>query len=451
MGLNQLENNLVQKGIFPTLNRLLPPEGECFLVGGAVRDALLNRGSADFDFAATYDPTDLAKAFANEIEGSWFMLDPQRRQSRVVAGQGMEQFSCDFSPFRADSLEGDLERRDFTINAMAIALKPGAGFGSLIDPLDGQRDLQGRRLRCCSSEVLFEDPLRVLKGVRHTICLQLTIEPGTLASMRHAAPSLDRIAPERIRSELTAMLAVSPARRSLLWLQELGLLGLIFGSDGKSGLTGSGLERLDLAEDWMKFLCREDKSGVLGDFFARELEQGFTRAVAFKLAAWFSGQKFNGVRLILQNLHCSRAVQNAVDCMLDLEKRQADELLQLPSTGRSRALWADNLGSHPRMAVCFLGLLLNVSFAEAARLIWPVLSDLDRYRVEGKVPDLLTGGWLQQNLSLKGPAIGRCLEALRLEEIAGRVVNQQQAEYFVLNQWNKSGKKTIDKETGRFL
>jgi hypothetical protein len=70
-----------------------------------------------------------------------------------------------------------------------------------------------------------------------------------------------------------------------------------------------------------------------------------------------------------------------------------------------------------------------------------VLSDLDRYRVQGKVPDLLTGGWLQQNLSLKGPAIGLCLKALRQEEIAGRVVNQQQAEHFVLNQWRKTGEK----------
>lgn len=441
MGLSQLEQNLVRTGILPALCRLLPADNECFLVGGAVRDALLNRSSADYDFAAPFDPTDIAKAFAAGIGGSWFMLDPQRRQSRVVAGQGMDQFSCDFSPFRADTLEGDLQRRDFTINAMAIALEPDSGLGPLLDPLDGQRDLQRRRLRCCSSQVLYEDPLRVLKGVRHTVCLQLTIEAGTLESMRHAAPSLDRVAPERIRNELVAMLAVSPARRSLLWLQELGLLESIFGSAAKSGISSAGLERLDRAEDWLEFLCREDKTGFLCDFFDQELEQGFTRAAAFKLAAWFSGQKFNAVRIMLQNLHCSRAVQQAVDCMLDLEQRQADELLQLPATGRSRALWADSLGSHPRMAVCFLGLLLSVSFAEAARLLWPVLSDLDRYRVQGKVPDLLTGGWLQQNLSLKGPEIGQCLEALRREEIAGRVVNKEQAERFVLSHWHKTEEK----------
>jgi poly(A) polymerase len=359
----------------------------------------------------------------------------------------MDRFSCDFSPFRAFNLEGDLQRRDFTINAMAMALQPGAKLGSLYDPLGGELDLQRGRLRCCSSQVLFDDPLRVLKGLRHAICLQLTIEPSTLSSMRHAAPSLDRVAPERIRSELAAMLAVSPARRSLLWLQELNLLELCFGNAAKPGVSGVGLVRLDRAEAWLDFLCQTDESGSLAEFFARELEQGISRAVVFKLAAWFSGQKFGDVRLTLQKLHCSRAVQRAVDCLLDLEQRQADELLKLPPGGRSRALWAEDLGSHPKLAACFLGLLLNAPFVETARLLLPVLYDLDRYRDKGKVPALLTGGWLQKTLQLRGPAVGRCLDTLRQEEIAGRVVSRQQAEQFVMCHWQKAAEKTIDKET----
>ncbi len=447
MGLQELELNLNRKGILASLSGLVQVSNDCFLVGGAVRDALLNRCSDDFDFATVGDPTDLAKAFATELGGSWFMLDKQRRQSRVVAGQGLDRFSCDFSPFRASNLEGDLQGRDFTINAMAMALEPGSGLGPLLDPLDGQKDLQRRRLRCCSSEVLLDDPLRVLKGIRHAICLDLSIDPSTLASMREAAPSLNRIAPERMRNELAAMLAVSPARRSLMWLQELKLLELLFGSAAKSGVTDIGLARLDHAEAWLSFLGQADESGSLSEYFAQELEQGITRAVAFKLAAWFSGENFSDVRCILQNLHCSRAVQQAIGCLVDLELRQADQLLQLPSVGRSRALWAEDLGSHPRMAVCCLGSLLTVPFAEVARLLLPVLQDLNSYRVQGKVPGLLTGGWLQKTLQLRGPAVGRCLALLRQEEIAGRVINRQQAEHFVLNNWQKAVEKTIDKET----
>ena len=76
----------------------------------------------------------------------------------------------------------------------------------------------------------------------------------------------------------------------------------------------------------------------------------------------------------------------------------------------------------------------------------PVLKDLDHYRVKGKVPGLLTGRWLQETLSLRGPAVGLCLADMRREEISGRVVNRQQAEEFVLNRWQKTAEKTIDKE-----
>jgi poly(A) polymerase len=446
MGLNALEQHLIQRGILPALCGLLQPGDSCFLVGGAIRDALLNRCSGDFDFAPPADPTELAQGFAAALGGSWFMLDAQRRQSRVVVGQGQESYSCDFAPFRAPNLDGDLQRRDFTINAMAMALQPGAGLGPLYDPLGGQLDLQRGRLCYCSAQVLFDDPLRVLKGLRHAVCLQLAIEPSTLDAMRHAAPSLERVAPERIRNELTAMLAVSPARRALMWLQELNLLELLFGTVAKPGITGAGLARLDRAEAWLEFLCQEEDSCFLAEFFAQELEQGFPRSVAFKLAAWFSGQRFGDVRFMLQKLHCSRAVQRAIDCLLDLEQRQADELLNLPPVGRSRALWAEDLGSHPKLAVCFLGLLLSLPFAEASRSLLPVLKDLDHYRVKGKVPGLLTGRWLQETLSLRGPAVGLCLADLRREEISGRVVNRQQAEEFVLNRWQKTAEKTIDKE-----
>lgn len=447
MGLDKLEQNLIRNEILPSLSRLLPTNDRCFLVGGAIRDALLGRCSDDFDFTTANDPTDLAQAFAEDLGGSWFMLDAQRRQSRVVFGQGKARFSCDFSPFRASNLQDDLQRRDFTINAMAMAVEPDASLGPLIDPLGGQLDLQRNRLRCCSPQVLFDDPLRVLKGLRHAIGLQLTIEPGSLAAMRDAAPNLDRVAPERIRNELASMLGVSPARRSFLWLQELKLLELLFGAAAKPRVTGVGLTRLDRAEAWLQFLIQADETGFLGSYFAQELEQGITREVAFKLAAWFSGQRFGDVRFILQKLHCSRAVQRAIDCMLDLEQHQADEFLQLPAIGRSRALWAEGLGSNPPMAICFLGLMFNVPFADAASLSLSLLSDLDRLQDNGQVPDMLSGRWLQQNLSLRGYEVGLCLAALRQEEIAGRIVNRQQAEEFALNHWQKTAEKTIDKET----
>ncbi len=445
MGLQELQQELTQNRILPALHSLLSSDRRCYLVGGAVRDALQNRLGRDYDFTTPFDPSDLARGLAKALDGAWFMLDGPRRQSRVVAGQGAKRWSCDFAPFRATSLDGDLQRRDFTINAMALPLQADATLGPLYDPLGGQNDLHRGRLRSCSAQVLFDDPLRILKGLRHCLYLQLAIEPNTLNAMRHAVPRLVQVAPERIRSELAALFAYTPARRALLWLRELGLLDLLFAASAKATATGPGLSLLDRAEAWITFLCRAGGFNRLGDFFGQELEQGISNAVAFKLAAWFRGQGLGAVQVleVLQKLRCSRALQRAVSCLVNLDQRQAEQLRRLPPVGRSRALWAEDLGSHPQLAVCFLGLLLAAPFSDAAQILLPVLDDLQRCMVKGGVPNLVSGRWVQKTLQLRGPEVGSYLAALRREEIAGRVLNVRQAEQFLL-QLQKSARPKND-------
>ncbi|MEZ4485146.1 MAG: hypothetical protein R2864_11345 [Syntrophotaleaceae bacterium] len=443
MGLKDLQLELTQNRILPVLSSLLPKDGPCYLVGGAVRDALQNRPSRDYDFTTPYDPSDLARGLAQALEGAWFMLDEPRRQSRVVAGQGASRWCCDFAPFRADGLDGDLQRRDFTINAMALPLQADAMLGGLYDPLGGFDDLQRGLLRSCSGRVLHDDPLRVLKGLRHCLYLHLSIDPSTLIAMRQAATSLSRVAPERIRSELAALLAFEPARDALLWLQELGLLNLLLPVSADTALGDAGFSLLDRAEAWMSFLRCADGSRWLNDFFAKELEQGVSNAIAFKLAAWFHGQNPGEAEALtgLQKLRFSRALQRAVSCLLNLDRSQAEQLHDLPSACRSRALWAEGLGSHPQLALCFLGLLTDVPFGEVAKPLLSILDALRQSEVKGRVPHLVSGSWLQNTLRLRGAEIGSYLAALRREEIAGRVLNQLQAEQFLLRLQQMGGQK----------
>lgn len=441
MGLQDLQQALDQQRILPVLSHLLPSDNHCFLVGGAIRDALQDLSSCDYDFAMPGDPTDLARSLAKALDGAWFMLDEHRRQSRVVVGKGTDRFSCDFAPFRAADLDGDLYLRDFTINAMAMPVQRSGQLGALYDPLGGENDLDGGRLRCCSDKVFLEDPLRVLKGLRHCLYLHLEIEPATLERMRQAAPLLARVAPERIRSELAALFAFTPARRGLQWLHELGLLDHLFDFAKGAEVFSSGLELLDRSESWLAFLFRTGDSGAIIDFFGQELEQDISNEVAFKLAAWMSGVGIEAPGLVLEKLRCSRNLRRAVDCLLSLDKRQAAQLKNLPVLSRSRALWAEDLGSHPELAVLFLGLLSNVSFAEAANSLLPVLHDLQQCRIQGRVPGLVTGSWLQKELKLKGQDVGRYLADLRKEEIAGRVLNSRQAEQFLLQLRREGGQK----------
>lgn len=430
MGLLALEQTLIENRILPTLAGLWSTEKHrCFLVGGALRDALQNRPSRDFDFTTSDDPTDLARCFAGALGGHWFMLDARHHQSRVVFSRSGHTVHCDFGPFRAPDISGDLTLRDFTINAMAVPILADGRLGPLQDPLGGRQDLRRGLLRHCSAKVLFDDPLRVLKGLRHCLCLQLSIAPDTLTAMRSAAPGLEKIAAERLRGELAAMLSVTPARRGLLLLQELNLLPLL-GSPARSPYQ-RGMVFLERAEQWLEWLCRGTGASQRQTFFQQELEQGISRALVFKLAAWFFGQGILDATPILQALRCGRTVQHAVRSLLAVDASRIQQFVHLPALGRNRALWAEDLGSHSRLVLYFLGLRLPGSLAARTKQVVTMLDDLDRYQIAGKVPSLVSGRWLQQALQLEGKGVGQRLAALRQAEIAGRVLTREQAEEFL--------------------
>jgi len=194
-------------------------ELQLFIVGGSIRDHLLKRPCTDIDLASAQDPTLLAKMLAHEFDGHWFWLDQKRGYSRVIIPKPrLIQF--DFSPLRAPTLTADLALRDFTINAMAVDLKefepqnptshaphlsPPQPELTIIDPLGGQQDLTQRRLHLCSASVLQDDPLRVLKGLRHCAVLGFQFSDETTKAATLAAPGLKDVAPERIRSEVASM------------------------------------------------------------------------------------------------------------------------------------------------------------------------------------------------------------------------------------------------------
>lgn len=191
------------------------------LVGGAVRDWLRGVPPKDFDWAVP-DPEAGARQLAAGIGGSAFPLDEERGYWRVHAPGDLQH---DFVPLPAD-LTGDLRRRDFTVNALALA-----GDGRVIDPLGGQRDLKRRVLRMVSEENLRSDPLRVWRAARFMTALGFALEPQTEAAVRAVVAALSSgtlslPAPERIRDEVHALLAHPEAAQGVRVLDHLGLLAL---------------------------------------------------------------------------------------------------------------------------------------------------------------------------------------------------------------------------------
>jgi tRNA nucleotidyltransferase (CCA-adding enzyme) len=193
------------------------PKSAC-LVGGSVRDALLGRRSdyLDLDFVLPERAVETAQALARRYQAGFVLLDAERHIARVV----FKQATVDFAQQVGPTLTADLERRDFTINA--IAYNPHTEH--LLDPLGGYRDLQQRCLRMVSDQNLQEDPLRLLRAYRQAAQLGFIIQPETRSAIRRLAPLLNTIAAERVQVELQYLLT-SP--HGTPWLQAAWLDGLL--------------------------------------------------------------------------------------------------------------------------------------------------------------------------------------------------------------------------------
>ncbi|MEH2126355.1 CCA tRNA nucleotidyltransferase [Nostoc sp.] len=189
-----------------------------YMVGGAVRDAILGRTREylDLDFVIPSKAVKVARAIAHHYKAGFVLLDAKRQIARVV----FPHATADFAQQEGDSLEVDLHRRDFTVNA--IAYNPHTQ--EIIDPLQGYVDLQQGILRMVSPANLEDDPLRLMRGYRQAAQLGFTIEPATQAAIRSLASHISKVATERVRVEIGYLLANSQGTPWIATAWEDGLL-----------------------------------------------------------------------------------------------------------------------------------------------------------------------------------------------------------------------------------
>ena len=196
---------------------LLPEETA--LVGGAVRDALLDRlkPQPDLDLVVPSDALDLTRTLAKRLGGSCVVLDQERDMARLV----LEGWTVDIAQQDGPSLEADLGRRDYRLNAIALPLQRPE---QLIDPTGGLTDLRQRRLTAVRESNLTDDPLRLLRGLRLIAEIPLSLDPITADWMQLHRQQLTRAAPERILAELQKLVAGPLADQALVQLSELELV-----------------------------------------------------------------------------------------------------------------------------------------------------------------------------------------------------------------------------------
>ncbi|MBA3232682.1 MAG: CCA tRNA nucleotidyltransferase [Propionibacteriales bacterium] len=208
---------------------------EIALVGGTVRDALLGRLGSDLDFATSARPDAIEDCLAGWVDACW---DLGRHFGTIGARVG--SWRLEITTYRADaydadsrkpavtfgdSLRGDLRRRDFTVNSMAVTVPELA----LVDPFGGLADLAARLLRTPGTpqQSFTDDPLRMMRAARFVAQLGFDVDAGVVQAMTAMAGRIEIVSAERVRDELVKLLMASRPRRGLELLVESGVAARI--------------------------------------------------------------------------------------------------------------------------------------------------------------------------------------------------------------------------------
>ncbi len=448
-------------------------DAPAWLVGGAVRDELLGRETADLDLVVDADTAQVARAISRAAgRAACFPLSEEFGSWRVLARGGTWQL--DLEPLRGGTIEADLALRDFTINAIA---RPLAG-GAPIDPLGGAEDLRARRLRMTAPGAFADDPLRVLRLVRLALELELEAEAETLRCAGAHARCLERVSPERVFAELKRIVAARKARRGLEMMSALGATAAVLPElDALRGVQQSRFHHLDVHGHTLAVLDRTVELsagagvGEIGAFVAERrlavdsllaepLADELTRGDALRWGALlhdaakpltrevrardgrvtFVGHDVRGAELaraVLGRLRASERLRAHVAALVRHHLRLGF-LVHEPQPLARRTVFAYLRACAPVEADVTLlsvadrlatrGERAEEAVQEHLALARGVLGDALRWRADGPPRPLLRGDELARALGiLPGPRVGELLEQLAAAQYAGELDDREQA------------------------
>lgn len=313
---------------------------QLYMVGGTVRDVLLNRGQgADADLATDARPDEVKRLVAPTHPSTIVLVGERFGTVRLHYGEDI----IEITTFRSerynpesrkpevcfgDTLEDDLLRRDFTINALAR----NPLDGSIIDLFGGRQDLEAHILRAVGNEPdkrFDEDPLRLLRAVRFAAQLDFTIEAETRASIIRQAAKLQKISRERIRDEMNKLLVAPHAHKGLDLLVELGLMEWIIPEVLElRGVSQQPQPRVPATKDVYAHVLRvvERSSPRLKTRWGallHDIAKPRTKSVEDNKVHFLGHEDVGAVMAkdILRRLHCDRDFIDAVSRLVRLHMR----------------------------------------------------------------------------------------------------------------------------------
>jgi tRNA nucleotidyltransferase (CCA-adding enzyme) len=237
-----------------------------YVVGGFVRDLLLGLDNLDVDFVVEGDGIAFARAFAKERAGrvkvherfgtAVVLLPDGFKVDVATARTEYYEYPTALPTVEQSSIKKDLYRRDFTINTLAVALRPRT-FGQLIDFYGGQRDLKERLIRVLHSLSFVEDPTRVFRAIRFELRFDFHLSKDTLALIKGAVKMelFHRLSGQRLLDELRLLFSERTPRHAVRRLADLDLLRFVHPTLTWSARLDRRLTDLEAALDWYRLSC----------------------------------------------------------------------------------------------------------------------------------------------------------------------------------------------------
>jgi len=200
-----------------------------FMVGGYLRDFLLNKKSYDMDVCVSKSAQVFAKKLAKELNGKFIILDSANENYRVAVLKNEYLKYIDVSGMKGKKIEDDLKKRDFTLNALAVSINHfGDIKNNLIDLFKGYDDLKNKTVNAVSGIVFKQEPIRMLRCFRIASELDFTISKKTLSLVKKNAKLIKKAAPEMIKNEFFRVLSSNNSVKYIELMDEYGLLENIF-------------------------------------------------------------------------------------------------------------------------------------------------------------------------------------------------------------------------------
>ncbi len=431
---------------------------QLFLVGGCLRDQLLGRDISDLDLATDARPDDIHRRVEPWADAVWLI-----GEEFGTVGIQKDGVKAEITTFRSDTYDGvsrkpdvafgddvhaDLSRRDFTINAMALNVHSR----ELLDPFDGQRDLEERLVRFVAQaeERIREDPLRMLRAVRFCAQLDFELDPVAAVAIATTSEELRRISLERIRDELDGILISSHPSSGLRLMLDLGLAEHVMPEITRLHLPEPGRHHMkDVQEhtfDTVAFVPPQKPlryAALLHDIAKPETYSSDDTGVHFYRHETIGADR---ARAILGRLRQPSAFIGEV-------ARLVEHHLRVPSY---RSEWTDSavrrlmfdLGEQLEPAIALAQADVRASdpsdypeFEQRLKELRTRVGEIGEAAELAEMKPLLSGDEVMELLGIgPGPRVGEALQFLLDQQIDGNIVTRDEAVAAVLAQFEEPEK-----------